>query len=204
MTLRDTLEDDIHAAMRSRNQSRLEALRYLKSAIQMEEKARGKPLDQDGLLQVVVKQVNDRRESIRMFEEGNRSDLVDKESADLAVIEVYMPPQLSRDDLAELIRLVDGGTISHSVARQELFGELYRSGRPPRELIEERGLEQVGDEEALLALVREALDAHPRQLEQYRAGKSGLFGFFVGKVMRASGGKADPRKVNELVKKEIG
>ena len=106
MTLRDTREDDIHAAMRSRDQARLEALRYLKSAIQMEEKSRGKPLDQDGLLQVVVKQVNDRREAIRMFEEGNRSDLVAKESADLAVIEVYLPPQLSHDDLVELVRQV--------------------------------------------------------------------------------------------------
>lgn len=106
MTLRDTLEDDIHAAMRSREQSRLEALRFLKSAIQMEEKARGKPLDQDGLLQVVVKQVNDRREAIRMFQEGNRSDLVAKESADLAIIEVYLPPQLSQDELAELVRRV--------------------------------------------------------------------------------------------------
>ena len=106
MTLRDTLEDDIHAAMRSRNQSRLEALRYLKSAIQMEEKSRGKPLDQDGLLQVVVKQVNDRRESIRMFEQGNRGDLVAKESADLAVLEVYLPPQLSPDELTELVRQV--------------------------------------------------------------------------------------------------
>ena len=106
MTLRDTLEDDIHAAMRGRNQSRLEALRYLKSAIQMEEKSQGKPLDQDGLLQVVIKQVNDRREAIRMFEQGNRGDLVAKESADLAVIEVYMPPQLSQDELAELVRRV--------------------------------------------------------------------------------------------------
>ncbi len=84
----------------------MEALRYLKSAIQMEEKSRGKPLDQDSLLQVVVKQVNDRRESIRMFEQGNRGDLVAKESADLAVIEVYMPPQLSQDELAELVRRV--------------------------------------------------------------------------------------------------
>ncbi len=106
MTLRDTLEDDIHAAMRSRDQSRLEALRSLKSAIQMEEKSRGKPLDQDSLLQVVVKQVNDRRESIRMFEQGNRGDLVAKESADLAVLEAYLPPQLSHDELVALVRQV--------------------------------------------------------------------------------------------------
>ncbi len=111
---------------------------------------------------------------------------------------------LPAEHLAELIRLVDGGTISMSVARQELFGELCRGARPPAELIAERGLEQVGDEAELLALIRQALDEHPQQLEQYRAGKSGLFSFFVGKVMRASGGRAAPAKVNQLLRKEIG
>ena len=108
MTLRDRIEEDIVAAMRSREQSRLDALRFLKSAIQMEEKSLGKPLDEEALLQVVVKQINNRRDAIRMFQEGNRSDLVAKESADLAVIEVYMPPQLGPEELAQLIRQVIG------------------------------------------------------------------------------------------------
>ncbi len=106
VTLRDTLEEDIHNAMRSRDQPRLDALRFLKSAIQLQEKNQLKPLDEEGMLQVVVKQVNDRRESIRMFEQGNRSDLVAKESAELAVLETYLPPQLGHDELVELIRQV--------------------------------------------------------------------------------------------------
>ena len=106
MTIRDTLEEDIHAAMRSRDQARLDALRFLKSAIQLEEKSKGQPLDEAGLAQVVVKQVNDRREAIRMFQEGNRGDLVAKESADLNILEAYLPPQLDHDQLAELVRQV--------------------------------------------------------------------------------------------------
>ncbi len=92
--------------MRSRDQSRLDALRFLKSAIQLEEKARQKPLDDEAVLQVIVKQVNDRRESIRMFTQGNRDDLVAKESAELTVLEAYLPPQLSHDDLVEMVRQV--------------------------------------------------------------------------------------------------
>ena len=108
MSLRETLEEDIHTAMRGRDQTRLDALRFLKSAIQMEEKAKQMPLDDAGLLQVVVKQVNDRREAIRMFKEGNREDLVAKEANDLKILETYLPPQLSQNDLVELIRQVIG------------------------------------------------------------------------------------------------
>ena len=106
MTIWDTLEADIHAAMRNRDQSRLDALRFLKSAIQMEEKSKGQALDEEGLAQVVGKQVNDRREAIRMFQEGNRADLVAKESADLSVLEAYLPPQLDQGQLVELVRQV--------------------------------------------------------------------------------------------------
>ena len=108
MSLRQTLEEDIHVAMRKRDQSRLDALRFLKSAIQMEEKAKQNPLDDAAVLQVVVKQVNDRREAIRMFKEGNRDDLVVKESSDLKILEAYLPPQLSHDELVELVRQVIG------------------------------------------------------------------------------------------------
>ena len=107
-TLRETLEKDIHAAMRDRDQPRLDALRFLKSAIQLEEKAQQKPLDEAAVLQMVVKQVNDRREAIRMFKDGNRDDLVAKETVDLKVLETYLPPQLSYDELVELVRQVIG------------------------------------------------------------------------------------------------
>ena len=108
MSLRETLEEDIHSAMRDRDQARLDALRFLKSAIQLEEKAQQKPIDETAVLEVVVKQVNDRREAIRMFKEGNRDDLVAKESGDLKVLEAYLPPQMSHYDLVELVQQVIG------------------------------------------------------------------------------------------------
>ena len=103
MAIRERLEADIVAAMRSRNQQRLDALRYLKSAVNRVEIDQRTTLDDAGVIDVVVRQVKDRRDSIRMFEQGNRADLVAKEAADLAILEEYMPPQL---DEAELTRLV--------------------------------------------------------------------------------------------------
>ena len=103
MSIRERLEDDIRTAMRSRNQQRLDALRFLKSAINRVEIDRRITLDDDGVTEVVVRQVKDRRDSIRMFEEANRTDLVEKESADLAILEEYMPPQLGEEELAALI-----------------------------------------------------------------------------------------------------
>ena len=104
MTMRDKLEDDIRQSMRDRNQARLDALRFLKSAVQAAEKSSGESLDDARMLDVVAKQVNDRRESIRMFQEGNRTDLVSKESAELQVLEEYLPPQMSREELESLIQ----------------------------------------------------------------------------------------------------
>ncbi|MDE2940548.1 MAG: GatB/YqeY domain-containing protein [Chloroflexota bacterium] len=103
MSIRERLEEDIRNAMRSRSQQRLEALRFLKSAINRVEIDRRVTLDDEGITEVIVRQVKDRRDSIRMFQEGNRQDLVDKESADLVVLEEYMPPQLDEEELLALI-----------------------------------------------------------------------------------------------------
>ena len=103
MTLRNQIEEDIRDAMRSRARARLEALRFLKSVVLDVEKSQGKSLDDPAMLEVITRQVNDRRESIRMFQQGNRPDLVAKESEELAVLEAYLPPQLSREELLELV-----------------------------------------------------------------------------------------------------
>lgn len=108
MTIRERLETDIKAAMRSRNQQRLDALRYLKSAINRVEIDTRATLDDAGVVEVVTRQVKDRRDSIRMFEEGNRADLVAKEAADLAVLEEYLPPQLAEAELTILVEEVIG------------------------------------------------------------------------------------------------
>ncbi len=103
MSIRERLEEDIRDAMRSRSQQRLEALRFLKSAINRVEIDRRVTLDDEGITEVIMRQVKDRRDSIRMFQEGNRQDLVEKESADLVVLEEYMPPQLEEEELLALI-----------------------------------------------------------------------------------------------------
>ena len=106
MTMRERIEADIRDAMRARDQARLDALRFLKSAIQMSEKDQQKVLEDPAVTEIIAKQAKDRRESIQMFEQGNRADLVAKESAELAILEQYLPPQLSLEELERLIRQV--------------------------------------------------------------------------------------------------
>jgi hypothetical protein len=89
--------------MRSRDQERLDALRFIKSQIQLAEKNQLKELDEPGLIEVIARQAKERRESIQMFQDGNRTDLVARESAALAVVEEYLPPQLDRQELAKLV-----------------------------------------------------------------------------------------------------
>ena len=103
MSLKERLESDIRDAMRSRNQERLEALRFLKSQIQLTEKNQLKDLDEAGVVDVVAKEARNRRESIQMFQQGGRTDLVDKETAALSVMEEYLPAQLDADELARIV-----------------------------------------------------------------------------------------------------
>ena len=103
-TLRDRLEDDIQASMRRREQGRVDALRFLKFAVQAVEKERRETLDDQAMIEVVSKQVNDRRESVKAFRDGGRVELAEKEAADLAVLEEYLPPQLGEGEIVALIR----------------------------------------------------------------------------------------------------
>ena len=103
MTLKERLEEDIRNAMRSRDQERLESLRFLKSKIQLTEKNQLKELDEPGVVEVLSKQAKERRESIQMFQDGNRPDLVAKETAALAVVEEYLPPQMGDEELSKII-----------------------------------------------------------------------------------------------------
>ena len=105
--------------------------------------------------------------------------------------------------LVSLLKLVDNGTISLKVAR-DLFPELYASAKSPEQLVQEKGLTQVSDEGALERIIDDVMTKNPAQLAQYRSGKEQVLGFFVGQVLKASGGKANPGKVNELLKKKLG
>jgi aspartyl-tRNA(Asn)/glutamyl-tRNA(Gln) amidotransferase subunit B len=104
--------------------------------------------------------------------------------------------------LAGLIKLVDDGTISSSIAK-DVFGKMYESGRSASEIVAAEGLAQVGDESALLEIIRGVISAHADAVAQYRAGKMQTFGFLVGQVMKASKGKANPTLASDLLKKEL-
>ncbi len=110
---------------------------------------------------------------------------------------------VSPDRLVSLLQLVEKGTVSLKVAR-ELFPELYRSGKTPEQIVQERGLTQVSDEGALEKIIDEVLAKSPSQVAQFKEGKQQVVGYLVGQVMKASGGKANPGKVNELLKKKLG
>jgi aspartyl-tRNA(Asn)/glutamyl-tRNA(Gln) amidotransferase subunit B len=102
--------------------------------------------------------------------------------------------------LAGLIRLIADGTISGKIAKTVLE-EMFRSGQSAEQIVRERGLVQITDAAQLEAVIRRVLDAHAASVAQYRAGKEKLFGFFVGQVMRETGGRANPQLVNELLRK---
>ncbi len=102
--------------------------------------------------------------------------------------------------LAEMIRLIEEGVISGKMAK-EISEEMYRTGKGPKTIIEEKGLVQITDEGALIPVIEKILADNPSQLAQYREGKDKLFGFFVGQVMKATKGKGNPRLINDMLKK---
>ena len=105
--------------------------------------------------------------------------------------------------LAALLRLLAEGVISRPIARQ-VFTRMMKTEKSPAQIVEEEGWLQVSDENEIQAWIAEIMDAHPDDVERFRAGGSKLMGFFVGQVMRRSGGKADPRRVAALLTEALG
>ena len=109
---------------------------------------------------------------------------------------------VSPEQLVSLLQLVEQGAISLKVAR-EIFPEVYSSGKTPEQIVTEKGLTQVSDEGALDTIIDDVFAKNPAQVVQFKEGKQQVLGFLVGQVMKASGGKANPGKVNELLKKKL-
>jgi aspartyl-tRNA(Asn)/glutamyl-tRNA(Gln) amidotransferase subunit B len=105
--------------------------------------------------------------------------------------------------LAGLLRRIEDGTLSGKLAKQ-VFEAMWNGAGSADAVIEQQGLRQITDTSAIEGIIREILEKNPKQLEQYRGGQEKLFGFFVGQVMKATQGKANPAQVNELLKKLIG
>ena len=104
--------------------------------------------------------------------------------------------------LAQLVTLVDKGVISAKIAN-DIFGDLFRSGAMPEAYVREKGLGQISDTGALEAAVDTVLAENPDEVAAFRGGKTKLMSFFVGQVMRATRGKANPALVNQLLHQKL-
>ncbi|PYS43738.1 MAG: Asp-tRNA(Asn)/Glu-tRNA(Gln) amidotransferase GatCAB subunit B [Acidobacteria bacterium] len=128
-----------------------------------------------------------------------RSELLrELENAGLTAEKSPVPPA----ELGSLVRLIDEGKISGKQGKDVLV-EMFATGKTAAAIVEERGLVQVSDTGEIDRVIDEVIAANPNQLEQYRSGKEALFGFFVGQVMKASKGKANPKVVNERLREKL-
>jgi len=119
-------------------------------------------------------------------------------NSELAITDLKLTPA----NLAELIGLIEAGTISNAGAKTVL-PKLLESGGSPTKLVEAEGLIQLSDADAIGALIDEVLAAHPKELEQFRAGKTKMQGFFVGQVMKKTNGRADPKLTNQILAQKL-
>ena len=110
--------------------------------------------------------------------------------------------KLKPETLAELIGLIDKGTISGKIAK-EILPELIEKGGSAQKLVEKKGLIQISDTGEIEKIIDEVITAHPKELEQFRNGKTKLKGFFVGQVMKKTSGRADPKLTNQLLGKKL-
>jgi aspartyl-tRNA(Asn)/glutamyl-tRNA(Gln) amidotransferase subunit B len=114
------------------------------------------------------------------------------------ILQLKLQPQ----HLSELVGLIQNKTISNKIAK-DIFPDLPGSVESPKQIVERRGLVQVTDSGALHKVILEVIAANPDNVAKYKAGKTALFGYFVGQTMKATGGKANPELINDLIKQEL-
>ena len=116
-------------------------------------------------------------------------------------LEINQSP-ISPENLSKLINLISDGTISGKIAKT-IFVEMSNEGRDPKKIVDEKGLKQQSDPKKLEKIVDKVISDNPDNVQKYKSGKDKLFGFFVGQVMKASSGKANPKLVNDILKKKL-
>jgi len=104
--------------------------------------------------------------------------------------------------IVELVQIIDDGTISSKMAK-DVFEELSTTGKSPKQIVEEKGLVQISDPEIISSIIDEIINKNPANVEKFRAGNNKLLGFFVGQVLKSTGGKANPKVVNALVLEKL-
>ena len=127
---------------------------------------------------------------------GELSAFLNKEN--LSILET----KVDSINLGNLLSRIEDSTISGKIAK-EVFEEMWNSEKSPDEIIQEKGLKQVTDSSEIEKIINQVLEQNQSQLEQYKAGKDKLFGFFVGQVMKISKGKANPKQVNKILKEKL-
>ncbi len=110
--------------------------------------------------------------------------------------------KFSAKQIAELVKMVDDKTISNKIAKQ-VFEEMAKSGENPTQIVEAKGLVQISDPSKILPIIDEIIAKNPDNVAKFKAGNTKLLGFFVGQVLKATGGKANPKVVNELVAEKL-
>jgi aspartyl-tRNA(Asn)/glutamyl-tRNA(Gln) amidotransferase subunit B len=114
------------------------------------------------------------------------------------IAESPVPPE----NLGELVKLIAKGEISNKLAK-EILPKMYSSGDTAAAIMDREGLRQISDTSAIEKIIDEVIAANPKQVEQYRSGKTAVMGFLVGQVMKASRGQANPQMVNELLRAKL-
>jgi aspartyl-tRNA(Asn)/glutamyl-tRNA(Gln) amidotransferase subunit B len=105
-------------------------------------------------------------------------------------------------EMVKLLKLIDAGTISGKIAKT-VFEEMFSTGKEPEQIIKEKGLVQISDEDTLKAMIDDIVAANPKVVEDYKNGKEKAFGFFVGQLMKATRGQANPAIVNKLLQERL-
>jgi len=109
---------------------------------------------------------------------------------------------IAPEQLGALVGLISDGTISGRIAK-DVFADMFETGKSAANIVDEKGLKQVSDSGAIEALIDQVLAANQDKVEDYRGGKDKLFGFFVGQVMKQSGGQANPGMVNQILRSKL-
>ena len=117
-------------------------------------------------------------------------------------LKLEAPLKFSTKAIAELVTMIDEGTISNKIAKQ-VFEEMAKTGENPTAIVEAKGLTQISDPEKLQPFIDDVIAKNPDNVAKFKAGNTNLFGFFVGQVLKNSGGKANPTVVNELVTEKL-
>jgi aspartyl-tRNA(Asn)/glutamyl-tRNA(Gln) amidotransferase subunit B len=109
---------------------------------------------------------------------------------------------LAASNLAQMVQMIDQGKISGKIAKT-VFEAMLDSNKGPQQIVSEKGLEQLSDRGSIEAAIDQVLAANPKQIAQYQSGNDKVFGFFVGQIMKATQGKANPQKVNEILREKL-